>query len=160
MAFRLKLSVKTVETHRRQVMERLQIFDVPGLVRLASGTASYGSSPRAVARSPPQELAHCGPTGAAPIMLGVEQNDIARLSTALRAVGNELDALSQRVHALAAGRGDDAAMRCAGDCPHAAQYRDALRDAVAASNGPDLLQEQGARRPAPFARVPPVHAPR
>ena len=35
MAFRLKLSVKTVETHRRQVMERLQIFDVPGLVRLA-----------------------------------------------------------------------------------------------------------------------------
>ncbi len=35
MAFRLKLSVKTVETHRRQVMERLQIFDIPGLVRLA-----------------------------------------------------------------------------------------------------------------------------
>jgi hypothetical protein len=77
-------------------------------------------------------LAHCGPTGAAPIMLGVEPNDIDRLSAALRAVGNELDALSQRVHALAAGRGDDAAMRCAGDCPHAAQYRDALRDAVAA----------------------------
>ena len=30
IAFDLKLSVKTVETHRRQVMERLQIFDVPG----------------------------------------------------------------------------------------------------------------------------------
>ena len=27
--------MKTVETHRRQVMERLQIFDVPGLVRFA-----------------------------------------------------------------------------------------------------------------------------
>ena len=35
IAFSLKLSVKTVETHRRQVMERLQIFDVPGLVRFA-----------------------------------------------------------------------------------------------------------------------------
>ena len=35
MAFRLKLSVKTVEMHRRQVMERLEIFDVPGLIRLA-----------------------------------------------------------------------------------------------------------------------------
>jgi DNA-binding NarL/FixJ family response regulator len=35
IAFDLKLSVKTVETHRRQVMERLQIFDVPGLVRFA-----------------------------------------------------------------------------------------------------------------------------
>jgi DNA-binding NarL/FixJ family response regulator len=35
MAFRLNLSVKTVETHRRHMMERLQIFDVPGLVRLA-----------------------------------------------------------------------------------------------------------------------------
>jgi DNA-binding NarL/FixJ family response regulator len=35
IAYRLSLSVKTVETHRRQVMERLQIFDVPGLVRFA-----------------------------------------------------------------------------------------------------------------------------
>ena len=35
IAFALKLSVKTVETHRRQVMERLQIFDVarPGPLR-------------------------------------------------------------------------------------------------------------------------------
>ena len=31
----LKLSVKTVETDRRQVMERLQIFDVPVCVRFA-----------------------------------------------------------------------------------------------------------------------------
>jgi DNA-binding NarL/FixJ family response regulator len=35
IAYTLSLSVKTVETHRRQVMERLQIFDVPGLVRFA-----------------------------------------------------------------------------------------------------------------------------
>jgi DNA-binding NarL/FixJ family response regulator len=35
IAYALSLSVKTVETHRRQVMERLQIFDVPGLVRFA-----------------------------------------------------------------------------------------------------------------------------
>jgi hypothetical protein len=62
----------------------------------------------------------------------VELNDIARLSTALHDVGTDLETLSRRVHALAGGRGDADAMRCAGDCPHAAQYRDALRDAVAA----------------------------
>jgi DNA-binding CsgD family transcriptional regulator len=31
----LEISVKTVETHRTQLMERLGIHDVPGLVRLA-----------------------------------------------------------------------------------------------------------------------------
>jgi len=62
----------------------------------------------------------------------VEPNDIARLSTALRDVGHELETLSHRVHALAGGRRDDPAMRCAGDCPHAVLYRDALRDVVAA----------------------------
>lgn len=31
----LSISVKTVETHRLQLMERLEIFDVPGLVRYA-----------------------------------------------------------------------------------------------------------------------------
>jgi DNA-binding NarL/FixJ family response regulator len=31
----LELSVKTVETHRAQIMERLEIRDVPGLVRFA-----------------------------------------------------------------------------------------------------------------------------
>ena len=31
----LKLSVKTVETHRSQLMSRLEIYDVPGLVRYA-----------------------------------------------------------------------------------------------------------------------------
>lgn len=31
----LKLSVKTVETHRAQLMSRLEIYDVPGLVRYA-----------------------------------------------------------------------------------------------------------------------------
>lgn len=35
IAHRLNLSVKTVETHRAQVMERLEIHDVPGLVRFA-----------------------------------------------------------------------------------------------------------------------------
>lgn len=35
IAFTLKLSVKTVETHRAQLMERLRIYDVAGLVRYA-----------------------------------------------------------------------------------------------------------------------------
>lgn len=35
IAFRLNLSGKTVETHRRQIMERLQIYDVARLVRFA-----------------------------------------------------------------------------------------------------------------------------
>lgn len=35
MAQGLSLSVKTVETHRAQIMERLQIHDVPSLVRYA-----------------------------------------------------------------------------------------------------------------------------
>jgi len=35
IAYTLKLSVKTVETHRAQLMERLQIYDVAGLVRYA-----------------------------------------------------------------------------------------------------------------------------
>lgn len=34
----LRISVKTVETHRAQLMERLAIFDVPGLVRYALKT--------------------------------------------------------------------------------------------------------------------------
>ena len=35
IAERLFLSVKTVESHRIQMMQRLGIFDVPGLVRFA-----------------------------------------------------------------------------------------------------------------------------
>jgi DNA-binding NarL/FixJ family response regulator len=35
IAHLLSLSVKTVETHRSQLMERLEIHDVPGLVRYA-----------------------------------------------------------------------------------------------------------------------------
>ena len=35
IAFALSLSVKTVETHRAQLMERLQIRDLPALVRFA-----------------------------------------------------------------------------------------------------------------------------
>lgn len=35
IAYRLQLSVKTIETHRAQIMERLAIRDIPGLVRFA-----------------------------------------------------------------------------------------------------------------------------
>jgi DNA-binding NarL/FixJ family response regulator len=35
IATRLQVSVKTVETHRAQLMERLEIHDLPGLVRFA-----------------------------------------------------------------------------------------------------------------------------
>jgi DNA-binding NarL/FixJ family response regulator len=38
MAFRLNVSVKTVETHRAQLMDRLNIRDVAGLVRYAIRT--------------------------------------------------------------------------------------------------------------------------
>ena len=38
IAYALSLSVKTVETHRAQIMERLGIRDVPGLVRYALRT--------------------------------------------------------------------------------------------------------------------------
>ncbi|MDB5810713.1 MAG: DNA-binding response regulator [Betaproteobacteria bacterium] len=45
IGFRLGLSVKTVETHRAQIMERLNIHDVAGLVRFAirSGLISADS---------------------------------------------------------------------------------------------------------------------
>ena len=36
IAYRLQLSVKTVESHRAQLMERLNIHDIPGLVRYAA----------------------------------------------------------------------------------------------------------------------------
>ena len=35
VAYQLKLSVKTVETHRAQIMQRLNVRDIPGLVRYA-----------------------------------------------------------------------------------------------------------------------------
>ena len=38
IAFALEISVKTVETHRAQIMERLDIHDVPGLVKYAMRT--------------------------------------------------------------------------------------------------------------------------
>ena len=38
IALILKLSPKTVEYHRMQLMQRLKIFDIPGLVRLAVRT--------------------------------------------------------------------------------------------------------------------------
>jgi DNA-binding NarL/FixJ family response regulator len=46
IAERLFLSVKTVETHRGQIMQRLDIYDVPGLVRFAirNGLVSSGTT--------------------------------------------------------------------------------------------------------------------
>jgi DNA-binding NarL/FixJ family response regulator len=41
----LFLSVKTVETHRGQIMQRLSIFDVPGLVRFAIRNGLVSSEP-------------------------------------------------------------------------------------------------------------------
>lgn len=35
IALQLKLSIKTVEAHRAQIMERLGIHDIPGLVKYA-----------------------------------------------------------------------------------------------------------------------------
>jgi DNA-binding NarL/FixJ family response regulator len=43
IAFRLKLSIKTIETHRAQIMERLEIRDVAGLVRFAVRTGLIDS---------------------------------------------------------------------------------------------------------------------
>jgi len=45
IAERLFLSVKTVETHRGQIMQRLNIFDVPGLVRFAIRNGLVSSEP-------------------------------------------------------------------------------------------------------------------
>ena len=35
IANKLNVSVKTIETHRGQIMDRLQIHDIPGLVKYA-----------------------------------------------------------------------------------------------------------------------------
>lgn len=35
MAYMLKVSIKTIETHRAQIMQRLNVRDIPGLVRYA-----------------------------------------------------------------------------------------------------------------------------
>lgn len=35
VAYQLKLSIKTVEAHRSQIMQRLNVHDIPGLVRYA-----------------------------------------------------------------------------------------------------------------------------
>jgi DNA-binding NarL/FixJ family response regulator len=43
IAFKLGLSIKTVETHRAQIMDRLNIRDVPGLVRFAIRTGIVSS---------------------------------------------------------------------------------------------------------------------
>ncbi|MBX3237762.1 MAG: response regulator transcription factor [Nitrospiraceae bacterium] len=45
IAQRLNLSVKTVEAHRTQIMDRLEIHDIPGLVRLAVRTGLVAPDP-------------------------------------------------------------------------------------------------------------------
>jgi DNA-binding NarL/FixJ family response regulator len=45
IAERLYLSIKTVEAHRGQIMQRLNIFDVPGLVRFAIRNGLVSSEP-------------------------------------------------------------------------------------------------------------------
>lgn len=62
----------------------------------------------------------------------MENDDITRLTAALRTVGAELDALSHRVDALTLASGAGAPPACTGNCPLAERYRLALRDAVQA----------------------------
>ena len=38
IAYELNLSIKTIETHRAQIMERLDLHDLPALVRYAIRT--------------------------------------------------------------------------------------------------------------------------
>ena len=45
IAYQLGVSVKTVETHRAQLMERLEIRDIAGLVRYALRTGLIGLDP-------------------------------------------------------------------------------------------------------------------
>lgn len=45
IAERLFLSIKTVEAHRGQIMQRLNIYDVPGLVRFAIRNGLVSSDP-------------------------------------------------------------------------------------------------------------------
>jgi DNA-binding NarL/FixJ family response regulator len=45
IAFNLKLSVKTIETHRAQLMDRLEIHDLAGLVRFAVRTGLVAPDP-------------------------------------------------------------------------------------------------------------------
>lgn len=45
IAYRLRLSPKTVESHRAQIMERLAIHDIPGLVRFAIRNGLVSSGP-------------------------------------------------------------------------------------------------------------------
>jgi DNA-binding NarL/FixJ family response regulator len=42
IAFVLKVSPKTVEYHRAKLMQRLSIYDVPGLVRFALNSGLIG----------------------------------------------------------------------------------------------------------------------
>ncbi len=55
IASTLQVSIKTVETHRAQLMNRLKIHDVPGLVRYAMRTGLTPAEPRQEASGSPGE---------------------------------------------------------------------------------------------------------
>ena len=65
-------------------------------------------------------------------MLRDETDDFSRRAQALQTVGAELEALSQRVQALAGGNGACAPglSECRGECPRLQRHRAALRAAV------------------------------
>jgi len=56
IAFNLGVSIKTVEAHRAQFMERLNIHDIPGLVRYAMRTGLTPSEPRKDSKSVTERL--------------------------------------------------------------------------------------------------------
>ncbi|MGC9002705.1 MAG: response regulator transcription factor [Dictyoglomus sp.] len=35
IAYKLNISIKTVEAHKSQIMEKINIYDIPGLVKFA-----------------------------------------------------------------------------------------------------------------------------
>jgi hypothetical protein len=82
-------------------------------------------------------LAHCALTPTRPHHRGVVRHaaeDVERLSQALVTLGSELESLSRRVQALAAGvDGTEAAPRTGcpgGSCPGLQRHRAAIRAAV------------------------------
>jgi DNA-binding NarL/FixJ family response regulator len=52
IALALAISPKTVETHRAHIMQRLDIYDVPGLVRYAMRTGLVPSEASSISNSP------------------------------------------------------------------------------------------------------------
>jgi hypothetical protein len=66
------------------------------------------------------------------MMPAVEAEDFVLLTAALVSLGTELDAMAQRVQALAGVEGTEVRAREVrlDTCPHAERYRDAVRAAI------------------------------